>query len=132
MHACPAQASSRGSHPLSLQPAPLPCAQDYTGASLYWNSQVAAFEAQLIENTYGNPHSGNPSSARTTAAVNQTRFDLLAIFGAAPDDYDLVYTRSATGALQVLGEAFPWTGARGRNGSYFVYLTTNHKSVVGE
>ncbi len=39
----------------------------------------------------------------------------------------LVFTRSATGALQLIGEMFPWSG-----GSQYAYLRSNHKSVLGE
>jgi molybdenum cofactor sulfurtransferase len=37
-----------------------------------------------------------------------------------------VFTRSATGALQLIGEMFPWSG-----GSQYAYLRSNHKSVLG-
>lgn len=38
----------------------------------------------------------------------------------------LVFTRSATGALQLIGEMFPWGPA-----SQYAYLRSNHKSVLG-
>lgn len=38
----------------------------------------------------------------------------------------LVFTRSATGALQLVGEMFPWSA-----GSQYAYLQGNHKSVLG-
>lgn len=39
----------------------------------------------------------------------------------------LVFTRSATGALQLIGEMFPWSSS-----STYAYARSNHKSVLGE
>jgi molybdenum cofactor sulfurtransferase len=38
----------------------------------------------------------------------------------------VVFTRSATGALKLVGETFPW-----KEGSTFAYLRENHNSVLG-
>jgi hypothetical protein len=75
----------------------------------------------------GNPHTSNPPSARTQRCVEDTRLRVLRFFGADPSMYQLIWTRSATGALHLLGEAFPWT-----EDSVFAYLTSNHNSVLGE
>lgn len=99
---------------------------DFTGTSLYLNSQVDAASQELLRSVYGNPHSVNPASARTTKLVDDLRADLLEFFNADPDDYQLVFVRSATGGLQMLGESFPWH----RGGSY-KYMLASHNSVLG-
>lgn len=47
-------------------------------------------------------------------------------FNADPAEYSVVFTRSATEALKIVGETFPWGGA-----SEFAYLRENHNSVLG-
>jgi hypothetical protein len=47
-------------------------------------------------------------------------------FNADPAEYQVVFTRSATGALKLVGETFPWAP-----GSTFAYLRENHNSVLG-
>lgn len=63
---------------------------------------------------------------RTEGGVEELRAALLAFFGAQPEDYYLVFTRSGSGALHLVGETFPWSPA-----SSFSYLTVNHNSVLG-
>jgi molybdenum cofactor sulfurtransferase len=57
---------------------------------------------------YGNPHSANPSSTLTGQRVEEARDLVLRFFNAVPAEYQVVFTKSATGALQTVGETFPW------------------------
>ncbi|KAG1671558.1 hypothetical protein FOA52_011280 [Chlamydomonas sp. UWO 241] len=99
---------------------------DYTGSSVYMKSQLAAVFDDLQSHVFGNPHSANPSSELSSQRIDDVRLQLLNIFNADPKLYTLVFTRSATGALKIVGETFPWTG-----GSTFRYLRENHNSVLG-
>ena len=99
---------------------------DYTGAALYLNSQVDAVAADLKSALYGNPHSANPSSSRSDAAIEGVRAQVLAWLGADPAEYQVVFTASATAAAKLVGEAFPW-GA----GSTYAYLRESHTSMLG-
>jgi molybdenum cofactor sulfurtransferase len=56
----------------------------------------------------------------------QVRDLVLKFFNADPAEYQVVFTRSATGALKLVGETFPWSRA-----STFAYLRENHNSVLG-
>ena len=90
----PPDASRRRTTPAPLQEiAPrIPATEhylDYTGASLYWNSQIAAAAKELQASIFGNPHSTNPSSMRTEAIVEQVRSQILEFFGADPEQYDV-------------------------------------------
>ena len=85
--------------------------------------------------------------------VEDVRLQILAFFNASPQDYQVgvakgeegwgggkggsdvpsllpllqvVFTKSATGALKLVGETFPW----GKD-SAFRYLRENHNSVLG-
>src|SRR6185436_674072 len=71
---------------------------DYTGGSLYAESQIREHAALLAHAVCGNPHSGSPASGTTTRLVEDTRHAILSYFNAA-GDYSAVFTLNATGAL---------------------------------
>jgi len=99
---------------------------DYTGSGVYCQSQLDAVFQELRTNMFGNPHSANPSSTATSNSVEDVRLQLLRYFNADPAEYLVVFTRSATGALKMVGETFPWS-----KDSQFRYLRENHNSVLG-
>ncbi len=99
---------------------------DYTGAGLYASSQLQAHQKLLSGSLFGNPHSWNPTSTHSTELVEKTRSRILKFFNASPDEYVCVFTQNASGALKLVGEAYPFgVGCR--------YLLTfdNHNSVNG-
>ncbi len=99
---------------------------DYTGGSLYADSQLRAHLELMAGGVFGNPHSANPASAAMTGHVESARRAVLDYFYAARDEYVAVFTLNASGALKLAGEAFPFApGGR--------YLATfdNHNSVNG-
>ena len=99
---------------------------DYTGAGLYAQSQIDEHLALLRDNVFGNPHSANPTSAAMTELVEQARAAVLAFFSASPDEYEAIFTPNATGALRLVGEAYPF-----RAGDRFLLTFDNHNSVNG-
>ncbi len=98
---------------------------DYTGAALYADSQVAKHFDLLRNNVFGNPHSANPSSIAMTDLVERTRRTTLDYFN-AQNNYHLVFTLNASGALKLTGESFPFI-----KGSRFLATFDNHNSVNG-
>jgi len=99
---------------------------DYTGGGLYAASQLRQHMALLEEGIFGNPHSKNPSSLAMTHLVEQARNYVLEYFNASPDEYVAIFTPNASGALKLVGEAFPF-GPGGR----FLPAYDNHNSVNG-
>jgi selenocysteine lyase/cysteine desulfurase len=99
---------------------------DYTGGSLYAASQLEAHLELLRESVYGNPHSVNPTSSAATALVEQARAAVLAYFNAPESEYACIFTPNATGALRIVGEAYPFAP-----GDRFLALFDNHNSVNG-
>ncbi len=99
---------------------------DYTGGSLYAESQVRDHLRLLAENVFGNPHSKNPTSLAMTEWVEGARQRVLSHFNASPDEYVAVFTPNATGALRLVGEAYPF----GPGGCYTL-TADNHNSVNG-
>ena len=99
---------------------------DYTGGSLYADSQVRAHAELLRQGIFGNPHSGSLSSMASTSLVEDTRKRILRFFNAPPDVYTVVFTQNATAALKLVGEAYPFAA-----GSRFLLPFDNHNSVNG-
>ena len=98
---------------------------DYTGGSLYAESQLQKHFELLRSAVFGNPHSANPTSAAMTEHVERTRRYVLDYFNAG-DDYILVFTQNASGALKLVGESFPFAP-----GSRYLLTFDNHNSVNG-
>lgn len=99
---------------------------DYTGGSLYAESQLEQHLALLRSGVFGNPHSGNPTSAATTQYVERTRHAVLNYFETSAADYILVFTQNASGGLKLLGESFPFAP-----GGRLLLTFDNHNSVNG-
>jgi molybdenum cofactor sulfurtransferase len=99
---------------------------DYTGGGLYAESQVREHMELLRRNVLGNPHSVNPTSSAATALVESARDYVLEYFNASPDEYLAIFTPNATGALRLVGEAYPF-----RAGDRFLLTFDNHNSVNG-
>src|SRR5580704_7018732 len=60
---------------------------DYTGGSLYAESQLQKHFDLLRSDVLGNPHSANPTSAAMTDHVERTRRHILSFFNARAEDY---------------------------------------------
>jgi selenocysteine lyase/cysteine desulfurase len=98
---------------------------DYTGGSLYADSQIEAHAELLRSSVFGNPHSANPASAAMTDLVERARRAVLEYFRAA-DAYLAVFTLNASGALKLVGESFPFAP-----GGRYLAAADNHNSVNG-
>ena len=99
---------------------------DYTGAGVYADSHVRAHLEMLGGQVFGNPHSTNPTSRAATAWAERARASVLRFFAAPPDEYTVIFTSNASGALKLVGEAFPFAP-----GSRLLLTADNHNSVNG-
>ena len=99
---------------------------DYTGGGLYAESQLDQHLDLLRHNVYGNPHSINPTSQAMTDLVEATRTAVKHYFNASPDEYTVIFTANASGALKLVGEAYPFT-----TDSQYILTFDNHNSVNG-
>ena len=99
---------------------------DYTGGGLFASSQLNEHVALLERDVYGNPHSINSTSAASTELVERARAAVLEFFNASADEYVAIFTPNATGALRLVGEAYPF-----RPGDRFLLTFDNHNSVNG-
>jgi selenocysteine lyase/cysteine desulfurase len=99
---------------------------DYTGGGVYAESQVRDHLDLLSRAVFGNPHSGNPASIAMTELVELTRATVLNYLHAPIDEYAAIFTPNATGALKLLGEAYPFG-----EGARYLLSVDNHNSVNG-
>ena len=99
---------------------------DYTAGGVYADSQVRAHADMLMSGVFGNPHSTNRASAAMTEWVERARAYVLEYFNASPDEYVVCFTQNASGALRLVGEAYPFTA-----GGNYLLTFDNHNSVNG-
>jgi molybdenum cofactor sulfurtransferase len=98
---------------------------DYTGGGLYAESQLSDHLELLRATVLGNPHSVNPTSAAATELMEGARKAVLRYFKAS-EEYCVIFTANATGALKLVGEAYPFD-----TGSRLLLTYDNHNSVNG-
>jgi molybdenum cofactor sulfurtransferase len=98
---------------------------DYTGGGLHADSQLRAHTELLSASVFGNPHSASPSSATMTHAVERARSAVLDYFNGT-GEYTAVFTLNASGALKLIGEAYPF-----ESGGRLLLTVDNHNSVNG-
>lgn len=77
-----------------------------------------------MSHVFGNPHSINPTSKRSSDMVSGAREKVLEFFNAR--DYVCVFTQNATNALRIVGESYPFDA-----NSEYILLSDNHNSVNG-
>ena len=99
---------------------------DYTAGGVYADSQVRAHADLLMGGVFGNPHSTNRASAAMTEWVERARTYVLEFFNASPDEYVVCFTQNASGALRLVGEAYPFTPE-----GHYLLTFDNHNSVNG-
>lgn len=99
---------------------------DYTGGSLYAESQLREHMALLSDEVFGNPHSKNLTSMAMTERVERAREYVLKYFNASPDEYVVIFTPNSTGALKLIGESYPFAP-----GDRYTLTFDNHNSVNG-
>lgn len=99
---------------------------DYTGGSLYGDVQLRQHMDILRQGVFGNPHSSNPTSKAMTQLDEQARQYVLRYFNASPDEYVVIFTQNASGALKLVGESYPF-----EPGGRYMLTFDNHNSVNG-
>jgi selenocysteine lyase/cysteine desulfurase len=99
---------------------------DYTGGGLYAASQLREHQVLLEGAVLGNPHSQNLPSREMTEHIEATRAHILEYFNAAEGEYEVIFTPNATGALRLVGEAYPFGP-----GDQYLLTFDNHNSVNG-
>ncbi len=99
---------------------------DWTGSALHPESLVRRHVQALHETVLGNPHSDSVASRASTELIEQARAAVLRFLDAPAEEYDVCFSANASGAMRLVGEAYPF----GRE-SQLVLAADNHNSVNG-
>ncbi|EAY09948.1 molybdenum cofactor sulfurase, putative [Trichomonas vaginalis G3] len=98
---------------------------DYTGAGVYPDILIERFREKMTSYFPYNYHT-DKNTTQADDIVNYARNELLKFLGTDSEHYSVIFLASATQALKLVGENFPWT-----NKSKFYYTRFNHNSVLG-
>ncbi|KAH0828956.1 methyltransferase type 11 [Lanmaoa asiatica] len=98
---------------------------DYMGGAQHPECLVHVHGDFLTRNIMGNTHSVSNSSRLSAECADEARKMVLSFFQ-APSGYTVIFTANATGALKLVGEAFPF-----QENSSFVLGADSHNSVHG-
>ncbi len=96
---------------------------DFTGGNLYAISQLEKHKQILEENVFGNPHSSNPTSHKSTVLTEEARQKVIDFFNA--HDYYCIFTANASASIKIIGESYPFKDGQ------LLLLSDNHNSVNG-
>jgi selenocysteine lyase/cysteine desulfurase len=99
---------------------------DYTGGGLYAESQLRRHHELLAEAVLGNPHSQSPTSLASAGLSREARDAVRRFFHAPEDEFEIIFTANASGALKLVGEAYPF-----EPGGVYLLSYDNHNSVNG-
>lgn len=101
---------------------------DHAGTALPSKEFINAFATELRENLLANPHSAlaeSPSVAQQIVA--STRREVLSLFNASPEHFDVIFVANATAAMKLVLEAFSGY----EQGFNYYYHRDCHTSLVG-
>lgn len=96
---------------------------DHVGGTLAPESLLERDYRVLRSTILGNPHSGSKSSDE---AHEKARAEIYRFFRCDPDEYEIVFTPNASGAIRLVAESFPFD-----SGSQVLLSKDNHTSVHG-
>ena len=97
---------------------------DITGASLPPKSLMEHHLNFLMTNCMGNPHSHHEPSSFAMGEIKSTRLAILNYFNANPEEYDVIFTPNATGAILILQHYL-------FDGGELLLTADNHNSING-
>jgi selenocysteine lyase/cysteine desulfurase/ubiquinone/menaquinone biosynthesis C-methylase UbiE len=96
---------------------------DHVGGTIPPESLLEQDLQALKSSVLGNPHSGSKTSE---AAYARAREEIYKFFHCSPDDYEIIFTPNASGAIRLVAESFPFQA-----GSQVLLTKDNHTSVHG-
>jgi|GEM_PF-41618 len=96
---------------------------DHVGGAQAPLSLIEHDHQALKQAILGNPHTGSKASE---AAYEKARAEIYRFFHCSPDDYEIIFTPNASGAIRLVAESFPF-----ESGSDVLLVKDNHTSVHG-
>lgn len=96
---------------------------DHVGGTIAPDSLIEQDYRVLKNSILGNPHSGSKSS---DGAHEKARAEIYRFFRCSQDEYEIIFTPNASGAIRLIAESFPF-----ESGSQVLLTKDNHTSVHG-
>jgi len=100
---------------------------DHGGTTLAPKSLLKTFSNKMQNLLLANPHSDTSNPSMTAVMVEETRLDVLRMFKADPEHFDIVFTANATASIKLVAEGF----SGGTEGFDYCYHRNSHTSLVG-
>jgi molybdenum cofactor sulfurtransferase len=101
---------------------------DHAGTTLPSRSLIKSFSRELKYTLLSNPHSSSLSSPNTSEQiVTKTRREVLQLFKANEEHFDVIFVANATAGIKLVVEAF----AGYEQGFDYYYHRDSHTSLVG-
>ena len=100
---------------------------DHAGTTLYAKSLIESFSKDMTSSLLGNPHSASSSSQYTSRRIDHVRLQVLRLFNADPNHYDLVFVSNATAGAKLVIESLREVSG----GFWYGYHKDSHTSFVG-
>lgn len=100
---------------------------DHGGTTLAPKSLLHTFSNEMQKTLLANPHSDASNPSATAVMVEETRLQVLEMFNADPEHFDIIFTANATGSIKLVAEGlsgFP-------EGFDYYYHRNSHTSLVG-
>ncbi|KXT10259.1 hypothetical protein AC579_6611 [Pseudocercospora musae] len=105
---------------------------DHAGTTPWAKSLINTYAASMADTLYGNPHSEHKPSRDADDRVERTRRKALEFFNADPDDFELIFTPNATGAIKLVHDCFrDYSSDPDGRSWWYGYHKDSHTSVVG-
>ncbi|KAF1837575.1 PLP-dependent transferase [Decorospora gaudefroyi] len=100
---------------------------DHGGTTLAPKSLLKSFCNEMQNTLLVNPHSDVSNPSASAVIIEETRLEVLKMFNADPEHFDIVFTANATAAIKLVTEGF--TG--NEEGFDYFYHRNSHTSLVG-
>jgi molybdenum cofactor sulfurtransferase len=100
---------------------------DHGGTTLASTSLLKSFSKEMEKNLLANPHSDASNPSVSSTIVAETRLNVLRMFNADPERFEVVFTANATASVKLVMECF--LGVDG--GFDYCYHRNCHTSLVG-
>ncbi|KAI0573471.1 CsdB Selenocysteine lyase, partial [Pyrenophora tritici-repentis] len=100
---------------------------DHGGTRLAPRSLLKTFCSEMQNMFLANPHSDASNPNAIAVMVEETRLEVLKMFNANPEHFDVIFTANATASIKLAIEGFSAL----KEGSDYFYQRNSHTSLVG-
>ena len=100
---------------------------DHGGTTLAPKSLLKTFGNKMQNMLLANPPSDTANPSVTAVMVEETRLEVLKLFNADPEHFDIIFTANATASIKLVTEGFSGL----TEGFDYYYHRNSHTSLIG-